>query len=274
MDPEPSALAREARAWVVRTMDGGISPAEQDALQRWRRTSPSHEAAFQEARRLRALANLASENVEVGPPPVLTRRRLIAGSLAAAGAFHLAGTLGMVPRWRALTADHATARGEQRRIDISPDLTIALDGDSMIDLTELPSATEVLLKAGAVYLDVQARETAPLIASAKAWQITAQEAAFALKHGADDIELACARGAVSAAGHGVRAEVVAGRAVRLSDTGMSAPRSVLKEEIAAWRGGSLIFRGAPLGDVVADVNRHRAGRIVILEEALLARQVN
>lgn len=38
-------------------------------------------------------------------------------------------------------------------------------------------------------------------------------------------------------------------------------------ETSAWRQGSLVFRQTPLAEVVAEINRYRRGRVVLLDSA-------
>ena len=38
-------------------------------------------------------------------------------------------------------------------------------------------------------------------------------------------------------------------------------------ETSAWRQGSLVFRQTPLAEVVAEINRYRRGRVVLLDGA-------
>jgi transmembrane sensor len=45
------------------------------------------------------------------------------------------------------------------------------------------------------------------------------------------------------------------------------------DEITAWERGVLIFRNQSLGYVVDEVNRYRAGRIILLNQALGSRPV-
>ncbi|MEM7667798.1 MAG: FecR domain-containing protein [Pseudomonadota bacterium] len=270
---DESAIAREARVWVVRMMDGDLGTAERAELRRWRRTSRAHEAAFLEAQRLRKLMVIAGETFEVGPAPVFTTRRLVIGAVAAGAALHLAGHLGVVPTLEALTADRATARGEQRRFELSEGATVELDGDSAIDIDTGQSPTEVRLRAGAAYFDLAAAGSTGLVVRADGWKIPLIEGAFGLKFGAQDVELACARGTVTL-GQPRSLTLSAGDAIRLSDAGAGPIYPVVPDTVAAWRRGSLIFYASTLGDVVADINRHRPGRIMILDDVLAARQVN
>ena len=45
------------------------------------------------------------------------------------------------------------------------------------------------------------------------------------------------------------------------------------ERDTAWRDGRLIFAGQPLAAVLAELNRYRRGRIVLLDRGLGARRV-
>ena len=45
-------------------------------------------------------------------------------------------------------------------------------------------------------------------------------------------------------------------------------------EVAAWQDGVLIFHYAPLADVVAEVNRYRPGRVMVMNAELGRRLVN
>ena len=46
------------------------------------------------------------------------------------------------------------------------------------------------------------------------------------------------------------------------------------EAETAWRRGKLIFEDRPLAQVVADVNRYRAGRIEVMDKKLLSMRVS
>ena len=55
---------------------------------------------------------------------------------------------------------------------------------------------------------------------------------------------------------------------------MGRVRSVNLDHAAAWRRDRLIVDHAPLGEVVAALNRYRRGRIVITNPALAKREVS
>jgi transmembrane sensor len=62
--------------------------------------------------------------------------------------------------------------------------------------------------------------------------------------------------------------------VAYSGAGIQASVPVDATQVASWRVGLLIFRDRPLADVVDEVNRYRAGKIVITNPELGRRLVN
>jgi transmembrane sensor len=60
-------------------------------------------------------------------------------------------------------------------------------------------------------------------------------------------------------------DIGAGQAVTLSDAaGLGTPQAADIRALTAWRRGELIFTQRPLGEVVAELDRYRIGKILIL----------
>jgi ferric-dicitrate binding protein FerR (iron transport regulator) len=62
--------------------------------------------------------------------------------------------------------------------------------------------------------------------------------------------------------------------VGLPISALGSPVNVDPVAVMAWREGQLVFRQAPLAEVVNEVNRYRNGRIVLANEALGRRPVD
>src|SRR5689334_2370724 len=94
-NPTDDPLLDEALDWVVRLKTGAPTQADLDALMRWRGQSEAHEQAFRSAARIyrqarTAVAQLAEERPSATvqlPPRRLARRAVLAGTIAAAGAY-------------------------------------------------------------------------------------------------------------------------------------------------------------------------------------------
>src|SRR5690606_20965638 len=76
----------------------------------------------------------------------------------------------------------------------------------------------------------------------------------------------------NALGEPVRA--AANQRVRYHSAGVpSAPEMVDSDVVTAWRRGKLIFNRRPLGDVIAELARHRSGHIVVLNDQVRTLEV-
>ncbi|XSC43010.1 FecR/PupR family sigma factor regulator [Bradyrhizobium sp. RDT10] len=133
-------LLDEALDWIVRLKTGAPTRADLDALQRWRQQSPAHEEAFKAAARLFRNAGVAARELDdrpdaVGaalvpqrlPSKVLARRAFLGGAIAAAAAGYMVvrPPLGLWPSLQELSADYRTGKGEQRKIAVTPDVSLS-----------------------------------------------------------------------------------------------------------------------------------------------------
>jgi transmembrane sensor len=62
--------------------------------------------------------------------------------------------------------------------------------------------------------------------------------------------------------------------VTYSSAGLAPALPVEVEQVAAWQSGLLVFRDRSLGVVVDEVNRYRAGKIIITNADMKSRIVN
>ena len=66
----------------------------------------------------------------------------------------------------------------------------------------------------------------------------------------------------------------AGQQARYGAVAVTAPARADMEQAMGWREGVLVFRDMPLSEAVAEINRYRPGRIMVLDDALAARRVS
>ena len=65
-----------------------------------------------------------------------------------------------------------------------------------------------------------------------------------------------------------KAIVAAGQGVRLTEAGLGAVTDSVASTALAWRRSRLVFNNRPLGEMHAELETHRRGRIVILDDAV------
>ncbi|WP_027581554.1 FecR domain-containing protein [Bradyrhizobium sp. Ai1a-2] len=277
-------LEREAYAWIRRLTSGEATAADVDALKRWRGRSAAHAEAFVSASRLWGALGPAGEHLREGQsagntvrrPPVLTRRHMIGGALAAsvAGAMVIRPPFGMWPSWSELRADYRTQVGEQRRITVMDGVSIRMNTRTSIALGTRDGEAGIELVAGEASISVPAPVARPFVVEAGGGRTSTLNANFEIRVLDALTCVTCLRQQVDVR-YGQRAVTLRDRQqVSYGNGVLGAVADIDPEVVSAWTNGVLLFRMTPLSDVVAELNRYRSGRIVLLNAQLGSRPVN
>ncbi|MDM0089998.1 MULTISPECIES: FecR domain-containing protein [unclassified Variovorax] len=278
--PPRDAIARQARAWMDRVAAGEMTPADADALRRWCRADPAHQAAFASARRGWALLGAAGALSAARAPqravvPSPSRRWFVGGGLgfatAAAAAAIVHPPLGLWPSIGELQADHRTGIGERRSVALGEGVRVELNTRTSIALR--PDG--IALIAGEAAVDLQGPRSRITVEAGRA-QVSASDARFELRSGPEGICVSCLAGRVEVA-HAAGARTLAAGQQLVYDARVLGPARAVDagalSRLSAWREGYLRFVDTPLGEVVAEINRYRAGQVVLLDRQLAGRQV-
>lgn len=275
------AVAEQAQAWVRRLMAGEATQGDALDLAVWRRSDPRHEAAFVQAARLhgiarRAAAELREETARrpLSPTRGLSRRMVIGGAVAASAAgVSIVALRSGATRFSPPPADFETAKGETRRVVLAEGVSAELNTLTRIALRPQagPGAFELL--TGEAVVTVEARD-APVFIFADGGQTTTTQARLSLRCLGGEVRISCLEGAARVSSGGQAAALSARHSVTYDRKRLQAPAPIDLAEEAAWRQGLLVFRDQRLGDVIEEINRYRAGRIVIADPRLRNRRVN
>ena len=281
--PQGDDLQREALGWLSRISLGGVTRDELAALRRWRDTSPAHAAALARAgllwRQLEMpVAALAREEAGAGRGFQRPSRRLIlAGGGAAAAA--VAGILAVRPPYdlwpsaAELAADYRTGTGEQRHLAVVEAVSVDLNTRTSIAVNGSGREPGIELIAGETAIAVGHAVARPFIVTAAEGRITARLATFNVRRLGEEVDLACIDGEVAVECAGRAVVVRSAQRVAYGARGLGPVVSVDTAVVTAWREGMLVFRSIPLAAVIAEVNRYRPGRIVLMDGGLGQRLV-
>jgi transmembrane sensor len=276
LDGDFDALKREATAWVVRLTSGTATTEDGDALRAWRARSREHERAFREVARLWNNLGPALADKRRRSAPLVSRRSFLAvGGMAAsvAGAAVIMADLGFLPSVDGVFADYTTAVGEQKRISLPDGSTAVLDGKSALVMDYTEDARHLSLTAGAAVFEVEGGDGRPFIVSAAEGRSKLTSGTFSVGHASNDVSVECLQGIVEVECL-TSVTLVKGEGVVYSAVGLGQKAIAAVETAAAWRKGLLVFNDRPLGDVVADLNRHRRGKVMLASNALGSRRVS
>lgn len=278
---EVDLLKREARRWVRQLVSGEATTVDAEALRRWRKQSVAHDAAFSEEVRVwqhlgeggRAFVTMHGNPVWPGRTVGSTTRRALlvgGGALAAsvAATAVVKPPLDLWPSLEELRADYRTSTGEQRQVSIA-DVTVQLNTQTAITVNgDTNSGPGVRLISGQASFAMPERTSRALTVLAANGRIVAERARFDVRCLAEQTSVTCVAGVVEVTAGERSTTVGQGQQIVYDGNGLRAAAAADLTEATSWQDGFIVFRGTALSDAVAEINRYRPGRVMVLNAAL------
>lgn len=256
----------EAAEWLLRLHSGTATEADHRALEHWRMRHPDHERAWQRAQGF--LHKVREIPAPVGHQTLdraaATARRRVLRQLAllvAAGPAVWAVT--QAPR-RGWTADYRTGTGERREIVLDDGSVLMLNTGTAVDVRFDSQARVLDLRQGEL-LVTTGRDAAqrPFRVETAFGTVRAIGTRFTVRTHADRSEVAVYEGEVELrpadAGDAVL-RLAAGQRGRLTRQG-AAPAGEAQVRDTMWVHGMLVVENRRLDELVAELDRHRPGRL-------------
>jgi transmembrane sensor len=295
-DGRDDELFSEANAWFHRLRAEDATDADRQAFERWLAQGAAQARAWDEVQSLilaarepasvvrealRKERNVAAANDDRA---VAAARRPAWGSRFGHAAAALAALLIVVGAahegpilFDRLTADYATTAGERRTVSLADGSKVELNTNTSLRVDFADGQRRLTLLRGEAWFDVKHDPAHPFTVAAGNGETRDIGTRFsvALVDGVATVEVA--EGLVAVTGGpspGSTTQVAPGRAVSYSAAGFSDVHAIDPAVAFAWRQGQIVFRQQPLSQVVAELNRYRAGRIVILDAAAADRMVS
>lgn len=285
-----ASLRAEALGWLRRLQSGKVTTDDLAALERWRGISPAHASEFAEASLLWTVLHDAAQQAECAAattPATATvlspnfrpsRRGFLIGGAAlaasAAGAAVVRPPLDLWPSAMELAADYRTGTGEQRQLDLHDRVVIELNTRTSLDVrSPRDGNVQLELLAGEAAIASRPGHAADITVVAGSGRVLSRDASFIVRKTGSNVRVNCIYGRVDVTCHDKSFALASGQQVKYDADGNGDVAAVDPELVTAWQRGLLMFRRAPLAEVIDEVNRYRAGRVVLLDPALARRQV-
>jgi transmembrane sensor len=273
-----------AREFVLCLASGDISQQQMAALRHWLAADRAHQAAFEAERAVwRALAPLrvslarslvrrepaAAQRGMLSAPSRRAGWSVAAAALAACLAFFIVSG-DVITRLR---ADHATGVGEVAKF-VLPDGSIAmLNTDSAISVHFAGAERRIDLLRGEAWFKVRKDATHPFRVHTRDGIAEAVGTAFGVRRSDDEVTIAVTEGvvAVSApeqAGPADAQSVKLAAGLQASYASGHAPGTPATFDplvALAWRTRHIVIDDMPLSAAIAELNRYRSGRIILLD---------
>jgi transmembrane sensor len=274
-------LEREALYLITDALAEKDAARHLRALDAWRRQSVEHAVAYERAVTIHEALNAAARRAHKrgrtfgSPGAIRTGRRVfIIGSAAvAASAVGLAlyPPLGLWPSAADLLADHHTGPGEQRAVAMLSGASLTLNTRTRVDVrAQQNGVARIALRDGEVAVSAA---TGIIVVEASAGETRVSSGETAIRRLDGLVRVACLSGkAVVTCGEDT-VTLAANERVEYARRFVRAIPDAARAADAAWLNGLLIFQDETLAAAIAEINRYRAGKIILANAELAARRI-
>ena len=290
-DQQSGQIERDAREWFVVLQSGSLTDSQRGEFDAWLSARPEHKLAYEQLTGIWArIATLA-----VTPEGDRLRRSVRSASArswfgrllrpASSGGFFFNRPLGAAAAfvlfavaagfaWLQIGSEaelelrYATGTSEIRTLQLPDGSQVTLGAKSELRLAFNEQTRTLTLLGSEAFFDVTSDPQRPFVVAVNDIRITVVGTQFDVRKRFAGASVAVLEGRVQVdqnktAGAGVTGLLLsAGEQVsKPLNAGFTNVQAVSVVEAGAWRNGRLIFRNAPLIDVITDANRYFDGSI-------------
>lgn len=268
-DPVAPAIARQAVQWWIELRSSEFDSARRALWERWRAADPAHEAAWQRIEsvggRLAEIPSPLAKAALTAAPASMQRRRgmQLLTALVVGGGGALVASRSTA--WHAWNADHVAAIGERPALALPDGGRVVLNSGSAINVRFDAERRVLQLVRGEILVQTAADAMQrPFLVQTAVGSVRAIGTRFTVRLRDDAaVEVGVLQGAVELrpadAPAGLRV-LQAGEAGRFTRARAEAA-APLDGDASAWADGMLVVSHMRLDDFLAELGRHRQGRL-------------
>jgi transmembrane sensor len=274
----------QASAWLARLQRDDVGEADGLEFDAWLAASPAHGEAYRAALSAwhafeAAPAEILEELTEqtrldarsAARRPSATRRWLVGGGMAIAAGLTAFAILPTLEQPTVQT--YQTAKGQHQRVTLADGSVVDLNAETKLTVRFARRERQVELGDGQAVFDVAHDASRPFTVEASGRAVRVLGTQFDVRNRGGDVAVTVARGKVQvrpvASSEAGQAFVLTpGQRLQIARTGAARLSAVDPEEAFNWRVGRLVYRGEPLSEVVADLNRQFVDQIEVTDPTL------
>ncbi len=282
---EQEAALTTACRWQARIGGGDISPEDRADFEQWLKASEHNRQAFERAEllwfKLEGLRSSAwatnrktppdlAEAVEPSTIWMLGWRLGHRATISIAAAIMLAVAIILISPSQKPTL-YRTQVAQTEDVTLADGTQVSLGAETRLTASLSSSERLVVLQHGEAFFDVARDPTTPFLVTVGQVTIEVVGTAFAVRRSNRSVRVGIAEGEVAVSADGQTDKIMhlsAGEQVETNlKSGHSEVSALDARQIAAWRWGELVYRNAPLAEIIADVNRYFDGQLTISDPA-------
>lgn len=260
-------IVMEALEWFVRMRDETVTAADRQAFEAWFAADDAHLAAWKHAQALWARFDIMQpefDRLRRRRSP-LSRRNLMLGAIALLG-----GSAGLYTFSRpGLFAEYTTDIGERRTVRLQDGSSVELGSYSALSTFFSGTERRIEFYRGEGFFDVSSDPKRAFLVHAGGGTTRALGTKFDLKFVEDVVTVAVSE-------HAVQVETESLSTLRLEQgwqvsyglAGLGQPTEASLDAVEAWRSDRIVFQDVPLRRVLAELERYRRGRIILMSDGI------
>ncbi|AKM06368.1 FecR family protein [Pelagerythrobacter marensis] len=283
-DRAPDVSEAEAALWLVRLGDAACDPQAHSGHAKWRSERPGNAAAHAELQAiwddLGEVANLGFATPRRDRQAQTTRRtRLVPRFTPRVAGVAIALAASIAAIFVAISmpaADiYTTEVGEQRIVTLPDDTRVALNTDSVMEVSYSGDQRVIELDRGEALFEVAHDSSRPFLVRTQQGTVTVLGTRFIVRHDREAVEVALLTGKVSVQPADVRRHpfrIHPGQRIRLGGVDGARVDEPALNTLTAWRRGELVLQGTSISAAVEEMNRYSEKPIVISMSARLSQK--
>jgi len=269
MQRDNAFIQQQANDWVVKLETGAMKDGDEDRFVEWLAQDDAHGQALQEAEETwRLMQEVPTESIVKIP----TRKQPWL-SLAASLLLVLLSSFWWQDIYYTVAADHYTATGQKTEHVLEDGSTLILNTDTAVQISFSSTRRLITLLQGELYIDVASDPSRPLSVDSGDLRVTALGTAFAVRNDRH-------RQQVTVVEHKVKVEsknasekaatLSAGSQISMleSRNQFTSVNTINVDHETAWKQSRYVFKDQLLADVISEIDRYYAGRLVFKEAGL------
>ncbi|QPJ63187.1 MAG: DUF4880 domain-containing protein [Candidatus Nitronauta litoralis] len=276
----------KATAWFVRMQSDKVTPADHRAFRKWLKEDPRNQGAYREVKtlweKLGKMPAHAPPPVDSPPTPTPYPSASAVSSQASrllVLAASLVLTLGLWwqgPRYLdQMLADQSTGFGDIRIVNLPDGSKIHLNSDTAYRMDFNGQHRGIILDRGEAFFEVVKNPGKPfeVVAGQTLTRVTGTK--FNVRRSDAGVTVSVVSGTVlvipnEQLNEGPKPVLLkAGQATHYNrENPVLASKPFKVEEVVSWQQKKLVFTDQPLGKVIDELNRHRAGTILLMDSSL------
>ncbi|MDN5942923.1 MAG: FecR domain-containing protein [Nitrospira sp.] len=284
--------AATARDWIVRLASGHITEEELHQFKGWLAERPSHRQTFERERMFwqqldqleRVSGEWTGDRDRLGLEQSRSSRRPARRAVLVGGLIAACVTLIVLYQdiRLFLMADHRTAVGQQQVVTLPDGSVVHLNTDTALAMSYAANERRIDLLKGEALFTVMPDPQKPFRVLAQGGTTQAVGTAFVVQAQEQQTSVTVAEGivevsAADSSGRRSGPSIAVHKDQQTSYRPGTAPQAVANSDshaVTAWTRGAIVIEAQPFAQAMAELDRYRPGRIVVLADASRTKPVS